>query len=211
MTAHAHITWDATSLAADFAATIVQRLHPSGWFDIFRIGTEATVAADDYEARLGVEESYRVLVEDIYGIRSPAPSPVTVTLPEGNDVLLTSNQSPAGNTAISFETLDVGLPELVAVTPTNGRYGQRVQRSSDNLGETLSITLDLFDAEGPDLWRTIIARLRADLPYLCVLSPTGHRWFVGEASASVGSPKFDHAHAPISLVEITDTPAVVSS
>lgn len=204
--AKAHIAWDVTAFGGLFDYYKVQRLHDVGYLDIAHVTDENIHAFDDIEARRSVAESYRVLAQLTDGRISTPPTPVAVTLAAGSDVVLTSNADPTGSVAVSFEALQVGLPELVSVTHGAGRYGQQIHRSSDNLGETLALDLQLFDAEGPDLWRTIVAWLRSELPYVCLLDPFGHRWFVGEASAAASSPKHDYGGLSVNLVEVTDTP-----
>lgn len=206
----AHVTWTATALGADFAATYVQRLHSSGWCDIAKSTTEATAAFDDWEGYRGAQESYRVLVEDVYGVRSTPPSAVTVTLTTDTFIMV-SNQNPAINTALNVEyPLTVGLPERALTVATVGRHGQRLHRSSDQLGETMDWVVNMPRANGPEMWRTLVTNLRSDLPYVCILDPWGHRWFAGVRPTSVNMRFFNYSDLAANLVEVTDTPYVVT-
>lgn len=207
---HAHITWTPTSLGADFAATYVQRQHTDGWFDIAVSTTEATAEFDDHECLRGVEESYRVVVEDIYGVRSVPPSAATVTL-TGTTFLLVSNEDPSINQEFNVEyPFTPSFPERVSVTPTVGRYGQRLHRSTDRQGETYTLSVDLSGATGPALWRTLVEQTREALSYHCVLSPWGDRWFAGLIPQTASMPFFTRAHLQVQMVEVTDTPSVVT-
>lgn len=205
----AHITWTATTLGASFQAYYVQRQHPAGWFDIAHITSEATVAFDDYEARYGVSESYRVQVQDILGIRSAASSPQSITL-SASTYNFVSNESPAVNAELDpLYPLQATLPERLMVAPVVGRYGQRLSRSTDNLGEVLDLHHVLTGASGPALWRTLVTNLRAALSYICVLDPWGNRWFAGLAPSGVSLEFSSFGELDARLVEVTDTPSIV--
>jgi hypothetical protein len=221
---HAHITWTATSLGADHAATIVQRYHEAipyrfpvaGWFDIAHILTEATAEFDDHEARRGVTESYRVLVEDVDGVRSVPVAADDITLTPGDELLFTSNTDPTiDQEVLAVLPLEVGLPSLSLVASAAGRYGQRLHQSTDNLGETISLNLERYGTDdvvnaGPNLWRSLVALFRRiDLPYICVLDPFGSRWLARMDASAASMPFFLVATLGVPLVEDTDTPSVV--
>lgn len=205
----AHITWTATALGGSFQAYYVQRQHPAGWFDVAKITSEATVAFDDWEAKRGVAEFYRVQVQDTLGVRSAASGSQSVTL-TSSTVSFVSNENPAINMEMNVRyPLSVQLPERAVTAAVTGRYGQRLSRSTDQLGEELPLALNLTGATGPALWRTLVANLRSALSYVCVLDPWGNRWFAGLLPQSVAMTFFTYADLAARLVEVTDTPTVI--
>lgn len=203
-------SWTATAYGADHAATVVQREHDSGWFDIARITTEATDTFDDHEHRWGIAENYRVLTEFDDGTRS-APSTADTATATGTGFRITSNIDPTVNQAIVLRRqAQITLPERVSVSTPIGSYGHRLYRSTDQLGEVFDVAISLTGGEFADLWRPLVAKLRADLPYLCLTDEHGHRWFVGALPTAVNPLECTVAELAAQLVEVSDTPAVVA-
>lgn len=194
------ITWTATALGGDFAATIVQREHDTGWCDIYRILTEATDEVTDYEHRWGVAESYRVLVEDTDGVRSVPPgavtgSPITKT-DTGDTFRISSNAEPTINaTMLATEPVTIGgLGNRQITTSSAGRTGFRTFRDSIRKGQRLGTAIELTDAEDfTGLLDGLEAAFTADIPYVCITTLSGSRWF---ASAEMGDAAFQQVGGP---------------
>jgi len=218
----AHITWTATALGASFSYYSVERynellytngLSTPGWQRIAKITTEATATYDDYEGRYTVEEQYRVQVYDTLGGPSVpvSSSNLTKTVPAGQAFIVVANENTTINQTIGVRyPFAANLPERAEVTAIAGRYGQRLSRSSDRLGETPSVTLAITGTSGPALWRTLVTNLRSNLSYVCLLDPWGTRWFAGMSPSQVTMPFHNLADLALTLVEVTDTPAVVT-
>lgn len=222
MTTHAHLAWTASSLGAGFGATWVQRQDPVslGWWDVGMSLVEAHNTFDDYEPRRAIAEWYRVLTESNLGVRSVALAPTQVTVAGLGDCLfeMVSNVDPTINGVFPLgDGIDVSLPDNVTISSATGRDVQMLSRSSEKLGEDWSMTLELTNAVGPDLWRPLVEKLRRDLPYVCILSPWGHRWLAGHDPKKVKTPILARAGGQTSsaslssrMVEVSTSPVVAS-
>ena len=51
---------------------------------------------------------------------------------------------------------------------------------------------------------------RSDLPYVCVTDPWGHRWHAAILASGTTSPMFDLADLSAQVIEVGDTPTVVT-
>jgi hypothetical protein len=217
----AHITWTATALGGSFGYYSVERYNEllvtsgvstPGWQRIAKVMSEATVAFDDYEGRYTVAENYRVLVYDNLGGPSVPATSVTLTktVPANQGFVIVSNEAAAINQTVNVRyPLTVQLPERVAVASVAGRFGQRVHRSTDQIGETASLMLNVAGVNGPELWRTLVTNLRSNLSYVCLLDPWGHRWFAGLLPSQMDLTFFNFGDLAVNMVEVTDTPSIV--
>jgi hypothetical protein len=219
----AHVTWTATALGGAFGYYSVERYNEllvtngvstPGWQRIGKITTEATVTFDDYEGRFTVAESYRVQVySNLGGPSVPVSASVlTKTVPAGQGWVVVSNENPAINQTIGVDYgLQTGLPERVTTTPVAGRYGQRLFRSTDIIGDSLNFNLKFTGSHGRALWSTFVTNMRSNLSYVCLLDYYGNRWFAGITPTSTGLVFDTFATMTCGVVEVTDTPSVVLS
>lgn len=216
------VEWDPTNLDDEFAATIVQRWQEAiagrypiaGWFDISRTLTESIGSYLDRECRYNRAELYRVIPEDVDGIRGIPSAEVSITVPApANRWTVTSNVDPSIERILWFDQADVELPDRVAVNEMEGRFGRRIHRADNAPGEQWTVPLHLgMDGElGPELWRDLAETLRTKrLHYLCVLDGLGNRWFYGTSSIGhVAHPKTHVGTMPATFAEVTNTPDVV--
>lgn len=213
--------WTPTSLGAGYGATWVQRQDPVtlGWWDIAKTTYEPTAAFDDYEALRNQAEWYRVVVESNLGVRSVPGAPMSCTVTGLGDCVfeMVSNEDPTINGVYPMAMgVDVDLPENVVVSASAGRDAQRLHRSFEKFGEDWNVGLNLVDAVGPNLWRDLVATLRRDVSYVCVLSPWGHRWFAGHTPTKAKASLLARAGGQTSagvlqsrMVDVQTSPAVV--
>jgi hypothetical protein len=220
-TTGAQLSWVKTALGANFLAYLVQRLHPaafddtvSGWRTIAKLTNENRQTWTDVEARRNTSESYRMLVQDIFGGLSPFTATVSVTVP-GSLIAITSNEDPTVNQDLGVKfPIHPKLPESRQLVAASGRSGQRLFRSSTRRGTEFDLTAFLrrtnvaAPTRGPAMWETLVTKLREDLSYVCLLTPYGDRYFIGAAVDGVDWNCPAEVDVPMQLVDVGSTPSI---
>jgi len=224
---YASLTWGATAHGSLFARYRIQRLgaDASTWQDVATIIVESVDSWGDHEARIGVQESYRMRVELTDGSASYWSSAVTATLPsEGCGLWFTNNDAQPDGVAYtdvyrrSPPLRGFEFPEADEVT-YQIMYGRDLQvafRPLSRRGVTFQrrLLVEFLGAADPVFGIDALDALRdlawATLPYLCVRDEAGNRWF-GSLTVPEGdlwqSPA--GAWAEVEFVETVQTPAVV--
>lgn len=221
----AHLSWTATSLAANFGYYDLQRSDDGGttYTTIGYLLTESLVAFDDYEALRNVATKYRIKVVRLDGLPSDYTAVATVTVPETcAEIIFVSNYDPTTNIAYDrrpqadYDVLDSGAAITV---PIYGRDRQLGFQPTERLGVTARFTvlvgIDSRVPAGGGLSVNAFAPLRAiavaPLPYVCVLDRWGTRLMaqLRVPDASHTEPLGQYA-ASIEATEVTTTPFAVS-
>jgi hypothetical protein len=236
------LSWDAVnSLAvAGFGHYEVQRRDtsmPDGqWETIGEITSVTATDMDDYEARAGVESSYRVRMVHEDGYVSEWGSTVTATIAapgvtgvgvDASVLIFTSNHNPAGNLAYAQVWDSDGVPSQDFTYPEAGqtvlqdmyrRDYRTAFRPLERAGVEFTRTL-LLNAAGvpPETLDRGALRLRDlawdTVPYVCVRDELNNRWLAALAvpsSATRDVPGAGHlVLAPVTVAEVTATPAPV--
>lgn len=234
------LSWDAVNdlSVAGFGYYEVQRRDttmPAGqWETIAEVTTVTTTTAADYEARVGVENRYRLRTVHEDGYTSAWTSEVAVTIAApgvtgtGVDVsvlVLTSNFDPDMNLAYVMSWDGSTLPEqeftfaegemtdlrqmygrdyVVAFRPTERGGVSFTRRLLLNAAGVPTATLDSAASPLRDL-------AWAQLPYVCVRDERANRWLTAmsvPSSAARDVPRRGHlVTAPVTFTEVTATPA----
>lgn len=218
--------WDPTILGADFARYELERLGPDGttWELIAAITAESDDGFLDLEARLGVEESYRVRVVRTDGASSYYSDVATVTLPAaGCGYTFTSNEEP---------TMGVGYPDTYQGRPTRTYdfpEAQEVQFRRIYLRD-YQIAFHPISRRGVSFERNLVigglaapaagvgppaaAMLRdlawAPISYVCVRDQDGNRWFMNVRVSELRATRYTDVHiheVTVIAVEVTATPS----
>lgn len=236
------LTWEPVNdlSVAGFAYYEVQRrdttMAAGEWETVAEVTDVATTAMDDYEARVGVESTYRVRTvhEDGYTSAWSDTAAATIAAPgvtgaavDVSVLILTSNHNPAGNLAYTmawdatspppqeFEFLEAG--ELVLQT-MYGRDYQTAFRPLERGGVQFTRTLMLNAAGVPTRTLDGAAVALRDLawdtvPYVCVRDERDNRWLTALSVPSAAArdvPVRGHlVMAPVTFTEVTATPAPV--
>lgn len=218
------VTWTATALGGTFGAYDVQRLGVDGvtWERIAWITDEAVEEFDDFEARLGVQESYRVRVVTASGIESPWSATVTATAAAaGCGYTFTSNEAPEMSVAYA-DVYDRAaerryrFPEAdeVVVRRMYGRDFQVAFRPISRRGVTFDRTLLIAALTapaagvGPAAADALRDLAHSTLSYVAVRDEQGNRWFgsITVPDLSVRQPSNLH-RVTVTFVETTATPS----
>jgi hypothetical protein len=231
--------FDNTSvIAPTFGAYELQRMDvvDTTWQTIMHATNPTTLFFNDYEARVGVLSSYRIRSLNVYdfaGLWSvTGTGTITepgVTLPScGTNkrgvLIFTSNESQTGAYNLAYamtwpntpvENFDFPEAGAVEFTEQFDRDFQVAFHGTERGGETFSRTLLLANAAIalPRLGNTHSLRdmAWADVPYICVRDDIGDRWFAAIIVPEVSVKRKRRLYnAPITVVEVTDTPSPVN-
>lgn len=186
----------------------------------------------DWEARVGVESTYRITscaVNDFCSISSNTTtytlaSPGVSGVGDGNSVLIfTSNHGPTGNLAYVMQFEGEPVEEFLFPEADEVELQRRFQKNfftahhgTERGGEQFSRTILVQGAAiaAPSLGNTFSLRDLAwgSLPYVCVRDELGNRWF---ANVQVPSTRVranrQLYYAEITVSETSDTPAAVTA
>lgn len=180
------------------------------WQTIAKLATQATVSFRDYEARIGVQSSYRMRVVNLLGFVGGWSSTVSGTIAapgvSGTNVasgvlIFTSNTNQAGLYTLAYVEALGSAPTEQITFPEASRlklqwmYGHDDQTAfhpSERGGEqfTRSLLVQNAAVTGPVVQRgfqSLRDMAWAGLPYVCVRNEIGDRWY---ANVSVPSGSF---------------------
>jgi hypothetical protein len=204
------------------------------WYPIMRNTLQSATGFADYEARIGIQSSYRVRLVNVLGFVGAWSSTVTSTITApgvtgrrvDNSVLVfTSNYVQSGVYNLAYAESWDGTASEDFTFPESGRsrlqwlYGRdfmAAYRPTERGGEQFTRGLLLQNAaiaSGPVL-RAAAQSLRdlgwADLPYVCVRNELGDRWLANVVVPSVRIQRNRSIQvAQISVTEVTATPYAV--
>lgn len=189
-----------------------------------------TISMRDYEARVGVQSSYRLRFINIGGFNGPWSSTVNATLPApgvtgagtANSVLIfTSNQTPSRNLAHTMqfgssvdEEFDFREADSVVFREQYNRDFVSAFHGTERGGDRFARTLLIRNAavasgsEALPDFNSLRDLAWADLPYVCVRDELGDRWFaiVQVPSGNVRRNRRLYL-AQVIITETTSTPA----
>jgi hypothetical protein len=233
-----HLTWDIvlSAMVSGWGYYEIQRrdttMDAGVWETIAKITNPYVGEMDDYEARIGVQPSYRIRTVHATGIDGPWSAEIIATIAApgvtGTGVgvgllVFTSNEDPSANLAYvhihggdpeeSFDFIESGQGSL---EPTYGRDYQvalrPVERGGVSFTRTILVnkvgiptgTLDRgFDSLRDLAWDAI--------PYVCVRDELSNRWLANIAIPSGSIRRQDdmatyYQVSSITIAEVTATP-----
>lgn len=215
--------------------TELQRMDDfTDWQSIMKSTNNLNVIFNDYEARIGLQSSYRIRHVNVYGFAGPWSATLTNTIPApgvtatsltatDHVLVFTTNsvQSGASNLAYSpgWEgevNEDFNFPESAgqAYQTMYNRDFVTVFRPSErggtNFSRTLLVQAAAIAPETLEDFTSLRNMAWADVPYICVRDEEGNRWFAN-VSVPSGNVLRDRRlyMAPVAIVEVTDTPTPV--
>lgn len=204
------------------------------WKTIMKAYRQDVASFSDYEARVGVSSSYRIRYVNFYGFAGPwsatisstiAAPGVTATSVGANDHvwIFTTNsvQSGASNLAycLGWEN---EVDETFNFPEASGQTFQTMynrdfvtafrpsERGGTNFGRSLLVQAAAISPETLEDFTGLRNMAWADVPYICLRDEDGNRWFanVSVPGASVRRDRRLYM-APVTIVEVTDTPTPV--
>lgn len=233
-----HLSWDAvlSGMVSAWGYYEIQRrdttMDVGVWETIAKITNPYVEEMDDYEARIGVESTYRIRTVNMVGVESAWAASVASTLLVpgvtgsgcGTGLLvLTSNESPASNLAYvhihgTGDSEDFTFIEESQQTfePMFRRDYQMALRPTERGGVTFDRTILVNKVGVPvgtlDRGFTSLRDLAWDsIPYVCVRDELANRWLanVGVPSGSVRRHDLKASYyqvAQVTVTEVTGTP-----
>jgi hypothetical protein len=203
------------------------------WFTIMKATSINTSSFNDYEARVGVQSSYRIRAANVYEFFGAWSSTVSSTLPapgvsgvgDGNSVLIfTTNERQSGSSNLAYTmTWEGGVEEDFSYPEGSATQLRELYqrdyvialRPTERGGERFSRTILVNNAAVPsglitNGFRSLRDMAWTDVSYVCVRNELGDRWL---ASVSVPSGRIKRNRqlylARIDVAEVTDTPSQV--
>lgn len=204
------------------------------WKTIMKAYHQDVASFNDYEARVGISSSYRIRYVNFYGFAGPwsatisntiAAPGVTATSVGANDHVwifsTNSVQSGASNLAycLGWENEvneEFNFPEASGQTFQTMYNRDFVtafrpsERGGTNFGRNLLVQAAAISPETLEDFTSLRNMAWADVPYICLRDEDGNRWFanVSVPGASVRRDRRLYM-APVTIVEVTDTPTPV--
>jgi len=229
-----------------FEVTDLQYLGSTeGFFEIQRMDTvdnewqtimlsDLTVTMfNDFEARVGIESSYRIRSLNEYSFEGPWSDTVVETIPapgveigcdDGHLLILTTNERQSGSSNLAYSSVwmdeqvqeDFAFPEasFVQLQPMYGRDFFTAFRPSERGGEQFTRTILVQAAAiAPETladFRQVRDLAWEDLSYVCVRDEDGNRWFatIGVPTGRVTNSRRLYM-APLQVAEVTAIPTQV--
>lgn len=188
---------------------------------------------NDFEARVGIESSYRIRVVDDYGFYGPWSDEITALITEpgviigchgGHLLIFTSNERQDGSINLAYSSVwmdqqvqeDFVFPEasFTVLQPMYNRDFFTAFRPTERGGEQFSRTVLVQAAaiSPPTLgdFRSLRDMAWEAVNYICVRDEEGNRWFatIGVPSGRVINNRRLYL-APVNVGEVTQTPTPV--
>ena len=204
------------------------------WKTIMMSSDMSITGFKDYEARVGVESSYRLRAVNLYDFTGPWSSTVTSTIPapgvtiecdEGHLLIFTSNEEQDGSLNLAYSsvweqgrTVEEGFnfPESQFVQ-LQAMYNRDfftafrpMERGGEQFQRTVLVQAAAIDPETLGDFTSLRDMAWADTSYICVRDEEGNRWL---ATVLVPSGRVLRDRrlylAPVDIIEVTDTPSQV--
>lgn len=205
------------------------------WQTIMKYSDLTATTFNDYEARVGLESSYRIRTVDLYEFPGPWSETVTETLTgpgitggacvlDGHILIFTSNEHQDGSINLAYASVwmdgnvqeDFAFPEanFVQLQAMYDRNFFTAFRPTERGGEAFTRTMLVQAAAiAPETladFRSLRDMAWNDVNYICVRDEDGNRWFatviVPEGRVLRGRRLY---LAPVAVTEVTDTPTPV--
>jgi hypothetical protein len=202
------------------------------WQTIMKATNPSITAFNDYEARVGVESSYRIRAVDVYDFPGPWSSTVTATVPEpgvtigcegGHLLIFTSNEQQDGSINLAYSSVWENQVEETFAFPESrfvelqAMYNRDfftafrpTERGGEQFGRTVLVQAAAISPETLADFTSLRDMAWADVSYICVRDEDGNRWF---ATVLVPSGRVVRNRtiytAQVEIIEVTDTPSEV--
>lgn len=211
----------------------IQRMDTveTDWQTIMLSSSPFVTTFNDFEARIGIESSYRIRAIDDYGFYGDWSETITATITEpgieigcegGHILVFTSNERQDGSINLAYssvwyeqqveETFTFPEAGFVTLQPMYDRDFFVAFRPTERGGETFNRTILVqaaaIDPETLGDFRSLRDMAWEDVSYICVRDEDGNRWFatIGVPSGRVLNSRRLYL-APVQVIEVTDTPS----
>lgn len=200
---------------------------------IMRATGVATTGFSDFEARAGITSTYRIRGLNVYDFAGPWSSEVSIAIPapgvsggclDGGHVLIfTSNERQDGSINLAYSSVwegrveedftfaEAGFVQLQAMYNRDFFTAFRpTERGGEQFQRTVLVQAAAISPETLADFTSLRDMAWEDVSYICVRDEDGNRWF---ATVLVPGGRVTHSRklymAPVSIIEVTDTPSEV--
>jgi len=232
-------TWDNFRLGSPtfgFGYRELQRMDTvePEWQTIMTATSPDVTRFNDYEARVGVETSYRIRDVNVYDFPGPWSITVTATIPapgvsggclEGGHVLIfTSNERQSGSINLAYSTAwmggqveedftfpEAGFVQLQLMYNKDFYTAFRpLERGGERFSRTVLVQAAAIAPETLGDFKSLRDMAWDTVNYICVRDEDGNRW-LATVIVPAGRVLRDRRLylAPVDIIEVTDTPTPV--
>lgn len=214
----------------------IQRMDTveTDWQTIMAASNLALSGFKDYEARVGIQSSYRIRNVDLYDFPGPWSSTVTATIPapgvtigcdDGHLLIFTSNELQDGSVNLAYSSVwEQGRTVEEAFAFPESQFVQLqamynrdfftafrpMERGGEQFQRTVLVQAAAISPETLADFTSLRDMAWADVSYICVRDEEGNRWL---ATVLVPSGRVLRDRrlylAPVDIIEVTDTPSQV--
>lgn len=202
------------------------------WQTIMAASSPGQYTFNDFEARVGIQSTYRIRMVDVYDFPGPWSASVSATIPDpgveiecdgGHLLIFTSNERQDGSANLAYSSVWEGRVEEPFVFPEadfvqlQAMYGRDfftafrpTERGGERFSRTVLVQAAAIDPETLADFTGLRDMAWADTSYICVRDEDGNRWF---ATVIVPGGRVTHSRklymAPVEIVEVTAVPSEV--
>lgn len=202
------------------------------WQTIMKATDPSVTVFNDYEARVGIESSYRIRAVDVYDFPGPWSATVTSTVPEpgvtigcegGHLLIFTSNEQQDGSLNLAYSSVwenqveegfafpEARFVELQAMYNRDFFTAFRpTERGGEQFARTVLVQAAAIAPETLADFTSLRDMAWADVSYICVRDEDGNRWYATVLVPGGRVVKNRTLYmAPVEVIEVTDTPSEV--
>jgi hypothetical protein len=237
------VTWTATSSSipvSGFGYYELQRMDTisTDWATIMQNTSPTGASFKDYEARVGIQSTYRIRAVDVLDFPGQWSSEVTITpaspgvtggscISQGHVLIFTSNAVQDGSINLAYSTAWMGS-SIVEEPFTFPEAGQNVvqmmfdkdfptvfrplERGGEQFTRTLLVQAAAISPPTAGNFRSLRNMAWDDVPYVCVRDEDGNRWFATVIVPGGNILRDRRLYlATVNVIETSDTPYAVTT
>lgn len=202
------------------------------WQTIMAATNPGQSSFKDFEARIGIESTYRIRMVNVYDFPGPWSSEVSETITEpgveigcegGHLLVFSSNERQDGGSNLAYSSVwegqvaeDFVFPEA-DFTQLQAMYGRNFftafrpsERGGERFGRTVLVQAAAIAPETLGDFTGLRDMAWADTPYVCVRDEDGNRWFATILVPGGRVQLYRRLYmAPVEVIEVTATPSEV--
>lgn len=202
------------------------------WQTIMAATNPGQSSFNDYEARIGIESTYRIRMVDVYDFPGQWSAEVSETIPEpgveigcegGHLLVFSSNERQDGSSNLAYSSVWEGQVSEDFVfaeadfTQLQAMYGRNFftafrpsERGGERFSRTVLVQAAAIAPETLGDFTSLRDMAWEDTSYVCVRDEDGNRWFATVLVPGGRVQLYRRLYmAPVEIIEVTDTPSEV--
>lgn len=235
------VSWSATSSSipvSGFGYYELQRMDTisTDWNTIMKNTSPTGTSFKDYEARVGIQSSYRIRAVDVLDFPGQWSSTVTITpaspgvtggscISSGHVLIFTTNERQDGSSNLAYSTAWMGggrVEEPFAFPEAGQNVVQMMfekdfptvfrplERGGEQFTRTLLVQAAAIAAPTAGNFRSLRDMAWDDVSYICVRDEDGNRWFASVLVPGGNILRDRRLYlATVNVIETSDTPSQV--